>query len=80
MVISTLRKDYVVGAGSAEELAAWIHAVAVAKARVIKQQLGHAPLSDSDAFANRSGDLLTQKRLNRETDELEHSQVHSVAY
>jgi len=80
MTLSTLRKDYVMGAASREELQAWMDVIAVAKNRAIKQQLGHLPLSESDAFANRSGDLLTQKRLDRETDEVEHSQVHSVAY
>ena len=71
MTLSTLRKEYVVGAGSAEELLAWTEAIARAKALSIKQSLGHAPMSTSDEYANRSGAFLTQKRLDRETEEME---------
>lgn len=71
MVLSTIRKETVVGAGSAEELEAWVEAISRAKSHSIKQQLGHVPQSDSDDFANRSGAFLTQRRMDRETEEVE---------
>lgn len=80
MMLSTLRKEYVVGAGSNEELVAWIDAFARAKSISIKQQLGHAPLSASDEYANRSGALLTQKRLDQETEAMERRPAESTNF
>ena len=71
ITLSTLRREYVLGAGSAEELQGWIDDITAAKSLVIKQGLGHAPVSEGDEFAARAGEFLTQKRLDRETDELE---------
>ena len=79
MTLATIRKEYYVGAGSAEELEAWIDAIARAKSHSIKQQLGHVPQSDSDDFANRSGAFLTQRRLDRESEEVERGVGGSTA-
>lgn len=75
MILSTIRKEYVIGCESEAELQEWITAIAHAKSLTIKQELGHAPISDSEAFANRSGAYLTQKRIERETDEAEQSRL-----
>jgi hypothetical protein len=73
MVLATLRKEYIIGGDSPELLREWIDAISRARALTIKQELGHASQSESEAFANRSGAFLTQKRLDRETEEVEES-------
>lgn len=73
MTLSTIRKDYVLGAVDVETLQLWIDAIARARALTIKQELGHAPVSDSEAFANRSGAFLTQRKLDLEQEQVEES-------
>jgi hypothetical protein len=73
MVLSTLRKEYVLGGVDQADLEEWIAAMAKARATTIKQELGHAPISATQAFANRSGEFLTQKGLERENEAAEES-------
>jgi len=77
--LSTLRKDYTLASETAEDRDLWIAKINQAKALAIKQNLGHAPISQDDRVANENGDWLNEKRLEHEREESvrEHSTIGS---
>ncbi len=64
--ISTIRKEYLLKAGSLERRNEWIRRLRRAKERSIKVSLGHATQSAADKAARRHGQELFQQGLRRE--------------
>eukprot|EP00742_Colponemidia_sp_Colp-10_P008635 GILJ01009365.1.p1 GENE.GILJ01009365.1~~GILJ01009365.1.p1 ORF type:complete len:201 (-),score=25.87 GILJ01009365.1:176-778(-) len=65
-VLSSIRKDFIISAGSADERSAWIRAIRAAKERSIKERMGHLPMSAGDRTANKAGSYLFKQQLDFE--------------
>ena len=70
--ISTIRKEYLLKAGSPERRNEWIRRLQRAKERSIKVSLGHAQQSAADKAARQHGQELFRQGLRREIAKAKH--------
>eukprot|EP00455_Lapot_gusevi_P052632 TRINITY_DN803_c0_g1_i15.p1 TRINITY_DN803_c0_g1~~TRINITY_DN803_c0_g1_i15.p1 ORF type:complete len:190 (-),score=24.23 TRINITY_DN803_c0_g1_i15:79-648(-) len=64
--ISSLTREWVFGADSAEIRQQWIAAFQHAKHVSIKQMMGHVPITSDAKFAHQVGDYLVNQKMKRE--------------
>lgn len=76
--IDLIRKKYVIAADSQDALDLWLEVLENQKQVAIRQQLGHLPISQEDAWVNAVGDHLTARKL-REEERVEAARVDSTA-
>merc|ERR1711976_298798 len=70
LCISTVRKEMVLSADSKEELHLWLRNLRSAKERAIKENLGHAIVKEDHKYSNSAGNLLFQRRIKREREDV----------
>lgn len=71
--LSTIRKTYVIQANSQVDCNAWVEAIKSRKAQAIRENMGHAPVSENVRWANMAGNKLFSDRLKRDGEALSHS-------
>ena len=75
----SLTRETLFGAPSAESRATWIRVLRAHKQLVIKQLMGHAPMSPDEEFAAKSGKVLNEKSMERQAIEMDRPDPFGMA-